>query len=718
MSLWRDELKTSGTTNATLVVLTAVAIGSLGRVVQAPGLYATAVPAVVIGAAFALFFGRRSLGLGFGLLIVLGFVTLPSLFAHRAPSPSGFSALFRLIRSGLNGAGSATPPVAATGKYVVLIWCALLMLGFLGAAWVVVRRPLGTVISAIGVVTFAGSIGDGKGRTAFALAAIVVTIAFFLAEGRQRIARWAGGSLAIPAWFGIPTLAIASVAALAAPAIFGDQPIVQLKGALRPRIVIIKPLSDIQRQLKINPPIEVMRVTSPKPLYWRLTSLDTYDGKEWFLQAHPHDVTNGVVPLPKPLTTGEAVEQTYTLTSLLSPWLPAAYAARSIDSSHSVQVDTPSQTLLLNGDSSPGLTYTVRSVLPKVTADEPAKLRPVGSDAEKLFGSYAKPIVGNAATPLDESRALVAYFRRFTYSEDVPAGHSIARLQQFLRDRKGYCEQFAATMTLMLRGLGVDARVGVGFLPGALVDGQYVVSTKDAHAWVEVNVPGGGWTIFDPTPGHGTSTTVPKTVQAQATPRPIPQQTTIPVPTPAQQNLPQHFTPASKPFHIPAGVIYAFVALVLLSIAPVAKRIRRSRRRRGEPDGIVVGAFAEFLDRARDLGWMSPPSETHREFASRVGQGNGAAHLELASVTSRVLYADQHVSGQDAAQAWSTLERSLHELHAHAPWWRRALAELDPRTLVPPGVAGRITAPVAKFVRRYTPTGRPSSIWSRYSDRP
>jgi transglutaminase-like putative cysteine protease len=706
MSLWRDELKTSNATNATLVVLAAIAISSLGRVVQAPGLYVTAVPAVVVGAAFAIVFGRRSLGLGFLLLVAVGAITLPALFVHKiAPTPAALSALRALIRSGLSDAGSATPPVAAASKYTVLVWCALLLLGFLGAAWIVVRRPLGTVVSALGVVTFAGSIGDGRGRTAYALAAIVATIAFFLAEGRQRIARWAGGTLPIPAWFGVPTLVIASAAALAAPAIFGDQPIVQLRGALRPRIVIIKPLSDIRRQLKIDPPIEVMRVSSSRPLYWRLTALDTYDGKEWLLQAHPHDLTNSTVPQTNPRPTGEIVDQTYTLTSLLSPWLPAAYSARAIHTTVPVQFDAPSQTLLLKEDSTPGLTYTVRSELPKVTADEPAKPKAASSDAEKLFGSYARPIVAGTTTPLDEARRLVSYFRRFTYSENVPAGHSIARLQQFLRERKGYCEQFAAAMTLMMRGLGADARVGVGFLPGSIVNGSYVVSTKDAHAWVEVNLPGGGWTTFDPTPGHGVSSSVPKTVQALATPRPIPQQTAVPVPTPEQQNLPSHPVPVRKPFHIPSSIIYALVAMAVLSITPTAKRVRRSRRRRGSPDVIVVGAFSEFLDRARDLGWVSSASETHREFARRVGAGNGVVYTELANVTGRVLYADTAVSQQDAAKAWATLERSLHELRGNAPWWRRALAELDPRTLVPPGITGRLL----KRVKRYTPTGRPSS---------
>jgi len=711
MSLWRDELKPSGATNATLVVLAAVAIGSLGRVVQAPALYAWAIPAVVIGAAFALGFGQRSLGVGFACLFVGGALTLPALFVRshtRAllPTPGSYRALGTLVRSGLNEAGTATPPVPAAGHYIVLIWTALLLLGFLGAAWVVVRRPLGTVVSALGVVTFAGSIGDGKGRNAIAVAAIIVTIAFFLAEGRQRIARWAGGSLAIPAWFGIPTLAIASVAALAAPTIFGDQAIVQLRGALRPRIVIIKPLSDIQRQLRIDPPIEVMRVSASRPLYWRLTALDTYDGKEWLLEAHPHDLLNGVVPQANPPVTGDAIDQKITLTSLLSPWLPAAYAARSVTSQSAVQFDAPSQTLLLKDNSSPGLSYTVRSVLPKVTVDAPAKLRPVGNDTEKLFAGYAKPIVGNATTPLDKARRLVAYFRRFTYSENVPGGHSVARLQEFLRVRKGYCEQFAATMTLMLRGIGVDARVGVGFLPGALVDGQYIVSTKDAHAWVEADLPGGGWTIFDPTPGHGLSSSVPKEVQAQATPRPIPKQTAVPIPTPQQQNLPANVKPAGKPFHIPGPLIYAFIALVVLSIAPAAKRVRRTRRRRGTPDGIVVGAFAEFLDNARDLGWVSSASETHREFCRRVGSGNGANYGQLAIVTARVLYADERITDQDASQAWTTLDHSLHDLRANVPWWRRAVATLDPRTLVPPGLVGR----AVQAIRRYTPTGRPSSI--------
>ncbi|MCA1830953.1 MAG: hypothetical protein LC663_05525, partial [Actinobacteria bacterium] len=157
MSLWRDELRPSRATDASLVVLACVAIGSLGRVVAWPRYLLWAVPAVVIGAAFAFVSGKRSLGLGFTALVVLGALTLPLVFAPKKtilglPTPAGFRAVRDLARAGLRDASLATAPAAAAAKYMVLIWSALLLLGFLGAAWIVVRRPLGAVVSAIGIV--------------------------------------------------------------------------------------------------------------------------------------------------------------------------------------------------------------------------------------------------------------------------------------------------------------------------------------------------------------------------------------------------------------------------------------------------------------------------------------------------------------------------------------------------------------------------------------
>jgi hypothetical protein len=99
----------------------------------------------------------------------------------------------------------------------------------------------------------------------------------------------------------------------------------------------------------------------------------------------------------------------------------------------------------------------------------------------------------------------------FTYDLDVPALRGDDALERFvLEDRVGYCEYFATGMAVMLREAGIPARVAVGFLPGRVTDEadpeagreltEFTVSTRDAHAWVEVLFPGFGWVTFEPTP--------------------------------------------------------------------------------------------------------------------------------------------------------------------------------------------------------------------------
>jgi len=67
--------------------------------------------------------------------------------------------------------------------------------------------------------------------------------------------------------------------------------------------------------------------------------------------------------------------------------------------------------------------------------------------------------------------------------------------------KRGYCTYFAFAMTLMLRSLGIPARVAAGFLvdPSSSVFNYYAIRADMAHAWVEVLFPGYGWIEFDPT---------------------------------------------------------------------------------------------------------------------------------------------------------------------------------------------------------------------------
>ena len=80
----------------------------------------------------------------------------------------------------------------------------------------------------------------------------------------------------------------------------------------------------------------------------------------------------------------------------------------------------------------------------------------------------------------DQMLALQDWFRtKFQYSLDVPPGHSTSAIEAFLRQRIGYCEQFAGTFAAMARALGIPARVAVGYTPGLLqADGTRSCSAR------------------------------------------------------------------------------------------------------------------------------------------------------------------------------------------------------------------------------------------------
>ena len=117
----------------------------------------------------------------------------------------------------------------------------------------------------------------------------------------------------------------------------------------------------------------------------------------------------------------------------------------------------------------------------------------------------AVAVAGDARTPYEAAAALERWFRStggFTYT-NRPTRIAVAPLVGFVsQTRSGYCQHFAGAMALMLRYLGVPARVAVGFSSGTYdgKHGVWRVTDRDAHAWVEAWFRGYGWLPFDPTP--------------------------------------------------------------------------------------------------------------------------------------------------------------------------------------------------------------------------
>jgi protein-glutamine gamma-glutamyltransferase len=133
--------------------------------------------------------------------------------------------------------------------------------------------------------------------------------------------------------------------------------------------------------------------------------------------------------------------------------------------------------------------------------------------ANRPLYDVAKQVVEGATNPYAAATALEAWFRQpslggFVYDEQPPPpAPNEPALAQFVTDtRRGYCQHFAGAMTLMLRYLGIPARVAAGFTSGSYDADSHVwtVTDHEAHDWVEVYFPGWGWIPFDPTPGRGT----------------------------------------------------------------------------------------------------------------------------------------------------------------------------------------------------------------------
>lgn len=106
--------------------------------------------------------------------------------------------------------------------------------------------------------------------------------------------------------------------------------------------------------------------------------------------------------------------------------------------------------------------------------------------------------------PANQAAVIEARLRRdYRYDLDSPSGAAKNPLDDFLFvSKRGHCEFYSTAMAVMLRSLGVPTRNVTGFIGGTYnrFSRNYAVRQGDAHSWVEVHLPGRGWTRFDPTP--------------------------------------------------------------------------------------------------------------------------------------------------------------------------------------------------------------------------
>ena len=122
--------------------------------------------------------------------------------------------------------------------------------------------------------------------------------------------------------------------------------------------------------------------------------------------------------------------------------------------------------------------------------------------------SKAQEVTASESTPYDKAAALEGYLRTFPNDFDVqapPAGRD--SVDWFLFDlQRGYFDYHASAMAVMLRTLGIPARVATGYAIDPLAQepgtDTFKLTQKNAFAWPEVYFPNIGWVEFSPTPSQ------------------------------------------------------------------------------------------------------------------------------------------------------------------------------------------------------------------------
>ena len=239
-----------------------------------------------------------------------------------------------------------------------------------------------------------------------------------------------------------------------------------------------------------------------------------FDGNTWGLPDRSLEDVDGELSEPAPGSTEN--RQEITIAALRGNLVPgAAEPVRRRRDGAAVERRDVDAACASTGTSRPATRSRscrrCRASAPTCCASTPSSSPPdpiyleLPADFPQSVSATAVTVTAGQPTMYDKMMALQDWFRsEFQYSLDVPQGHSNSAIEAFLRQRIGYCEQFAGTFAAMARSLGIPARVAVGYTPGLRQgDGSRQVLGKNAHAWPEIWFDGLGWVPFEPTPGRG-----------------------------------------------------------------------------------------------------------------------------------------------------------------------------------------------------------------------
>jgi transglutaminase-like putative cysteine protease len=594
--------------------------------------------------------------------------------------------------------------------------------------------PLLALVPPVALVAFADTVLEESVRPLYGVAFLLGALAVVFADSIRRTQSWG------PVWsgrttersgvvgasgrgarrLGVAALALAAFAPIAMPG-FGSSGLIDVSSITGDDdTVLVDPLVSIASELTRDDPVDVLSVQTETPSYLRMLTLPDFDGITW----RRDETSEGSLvsqELRPPIR--ETFEQRITvLNDLGFPWIPMAAEPVFVDLAGEMTWDAESASILIDDPLDARASYRTESELvqPSPEALSSTDAVPQGdigrylalpTDLPPQIGALAREWTAGAGS--DYAKVLAIQERLqgagFHYDTTVELRDDSNTLVEFLTETKtGFCQQFASSMAVMLRLLGIPARVAVGFTAGDEDPGDpgtYTISTENLHSWVEVPFGDYGWLAFEPTPGLGNPVASRYQDPEQAAvcrgrscaPNPFSPPApgdTVVAPTPRGRLA----TPGPVAGAVGAGdsggstdlrgaLMWAGVALALIALMalPLARswiRRRRLRRARGEPRRMVLATYDVLAQRAADLGAGRGPGETPREYLHRLetsGRLDDGPLARLTALATRAAYAPDPLEADDALDAEADAREVLRSLRRTTPPLQRLAGAYRPR---------------------------------------
>ncbi len=636
----------------------------------------------------------------FAILELLTIVYYRDSAAQFLPGSRTFELMRIDLRLVISQFPTAVAPVPSVGNWSVAAAAALAAAAAMSDTFAL--RAMGrteSIVPTAVVFIFTSALGTDRHRVAVAalwigVALLVVAVLRFSAIAEETA--WMGARrwsllAALPtigAMVGLTAVAAAALAPLLPGA--GDIAIVDTRNRQGSVTEVLSPIVDLGAQLRNRGNLELFTVRSTDGAhYWREIGLPVFDGATW--QPSNEDLLemgdrSGEVSAP-----GTATQQTITIVALGGHLVPAAYRPVRV-SPDRVRWTADSQSLVLpDTELQKDDVIAVQTKVVTLSAEQLRSAANTGVDPSyySLPGGVsqtaldlASAVTAAAPTAYDKAIALQNWFRsEFQYDTNVQLGNGNDAIENFLRIKRGFCQQFSGTFAVMARSLGLPTRVAVGFTSGQLgADGLFHVYGRHAHAWPEVWFDGLGWVAFEPTPGRGNADTSSYTgvdaQQDQGTAQPgdgtgnpsstIPATTTA-VPGATTTTIPGSTnvtTTTHAPFNgggsgggsgtgVPWMPILGALLVAALLWVLVAPRAVRALAHRHDDTATarVVSAWQRTLGALSLAGAPAIGGATPLEYADIAEQATGADHRALRDMATAVTQAVYSPSSVDAGVA-------------------------------------------------------------------